>query len=128
MEVFEAPGAPCWARPAALFPAEPTFWTLMGCGAGLANPFLEVVLRLRAVQGLLTGPADMRGGSVRDLLKTLRVLRAHIIAGGPLRQGDLPLTWCPGLFWDPTSGGWEQRTEGPPRRRLVAGYLEAPHK
>eukprot|EP00969_Alexandrium_andersonii_P333565 14742213-Alexandrium_andersonii.AAC.1 len=48
LEVFDSPMAPSWAQPAALFPAEPSFWTLLGCGAGLANPYLEVVLRLRA--------------------------------------------------------------------------------
>eukprot|EP00969_Alexandrium_andersonii_P157262 6950835-Alexandrium_andersonii.AAC.1 len=67
MERLEQSGAPVWTVPGACFPAEPVFWSLMGCGAMRDNPFLDVVLRLRAVQGFLDGPEDMRGGTVRDL-------------------------------------------------------------
>eukprot|EP00969_Alexandrium_andersonii_P269760 11923451-Alexandrium_andersonii.AAC.1 len=91
----------------------------MGCGAGADNPLYEVVLRLREVQGLLTGPDDMRGGTVRDLLKTMQVLREHIAAGGSLGRGGLPAAWRPGLAWSPAEARWVTRPGGPPRRRLV---------
>eukprot|EP00969_Alexandrium_andersonii_P133719 5913505-Alexandrium_andersonii.AAC.1 len=67
LDIMGSPMAPSWAQPAALFPAEPAFWTLLGTGAGAANPYLEVVLRLRAVQGALVGPEELRGGSARDM-------------------------------------------------------------
>eukprot|EP00969_Alexandrium_andersonii_P244397 10799132-Alexandrium_andersonii.AAC.1 len=46
MEVFEDPREPCWSRPAALFPGERTFWTLLG-GLRSDGPYYEVVYRLR---------------------------------------------------------------------------------
>eukprot|EP00969_Alexandrium_andersonii_P270521 11957003-Alexandrium_andersonii.AAC.1 len=62
----------------------------MGNGALRNNPFIHVVLRLREVQGFLEGPDAMRGGTVRDLVKTMQISRRHLRSGGSLAEEALP--------------------------------------
>eukprot|EP00969_Alexandrium_andersonii_P233897 10327526-Alexandrium_andersonii.AAC.1 len=55
-EVLSALGNPAtmiYFQPAALFPAEPSFWLLMGDGLGEEAPMADIIGRLRAVEGSL---------------------------------------------------------------------------
>eukprot|EP00969_Alexandrium_andersonii_P272863 12060992-Alexandrium_andersonii.AAC.1 len=49
-----------WFQPAALFPAEPTFWMLLDAGRGEEAPLADTIRRLRAVEGSLDGPEEER--------------------------------------------------------------------
>eukprot|EP00969_Alexandrium_andersonii_P156857 6933876-Alexandrium_andersonii.AAC.1 len=62
------------------------------------------------------------------MVRTLRVLRDHLVEGGLPYKEHLPTTWVFGSYWDPVAKVWKPRTTGPPRRREIDGVPIGPYR